>query len=155
MESELLLIAQCRRRRSCSRKTLTIFNWHNLLKRNQMSEELSNPSLNVPRAMVWGVLINGLMGFAMLLACLFCLGDPDAVFGSGLTAYPFIAIFFQAIGSVPGTLTMAAIITIMVVCASMTYMAAASRMTWSFARDRGLPGWHWLSAVSDLLCDSV
>ena len=40
-----------------------------------MSEEIQNAALNVPRAIFASVLINGALGFAMILALLFCLGD--------------------------------------------------------------------------------
>ena len=44
-----------------------------------MSEEIENPALNIPRAILTTMLLNGTMGFAMLLAVLFCLGDPESV----------------------------------------------------------------------------
>ncbi|PQE27890.1 Amino acid polyamine transporter I protein [Rutstroemia sp. NJR-2017a BBW] len=112
----------------------------------QMSEEISNPSLNVPRAIVFSVLLNGTLGFGMLLAALFCLGDIEYVLSTP-TGYPFMAIFQQAVGSLPGALTMAGIITIMNICATISFVATASRMTWSFARDRGVPGWQYLSII--------
>ena len=91
-----------------------------------MSEEIHNPEKNIPRAIVFGILVNGLIGFAMLLACLFCFGDPDYVLGSP-TGYPFLAIFQQAVGSVSGTLAMGSIVTIMNINATMSFVATASR----------------------------
>ena len=44
-----------------------------------MSEEIENAALNIPRAILTTMLLNGSMGFAMLLAVLFCLGDPKSV----------------------------------------------------------------------------
>ena len=44
-----------------------------------MAEEIENPALNVPRAIVTTVLLNGSTGWAMVLALLFCLGDIDSV----------------------------------------------------------------------------
>jgi hypothetical protein len=44
-----------------------------------MSEEIESPALNVPRAMVTTVVLNGGLGYAMILAVLFCLGDMGAV----------------------------------------------------------------------------
>lgn len=38
------------------------------------------------------MLINGLVGFTMMLTILFCLGDVDAVLETA-TGYPFIQIF--------------------------------------------------------------
>ena len=44
-----------------------------------MSEEIENAALNVPRAILTTMILNGATGFAMVLAVLFCLGDPDTV----------------------------------------------------------------------------
>ncbi|KAA8572280.1 hypothetical protein MFRU_028g00090 [Monilinia fructicola] len=111
-----------------------------------MSEEISKPSLNVPRAIVFSILLNGTLGFGMLLAALFCLGNIEEVLQTP-TGYPFMAIFQQAVGSLPGALTMAAIVSLMNICATISFVATASRMTWSFARDRGVPGWQYLSKI--------
>lgn len=113
---------------------------------SQMSEEISKPSLNVPRAIAFSIILNGTLGFGMLLAALFCLGNIEEVLQTP-TGYPFMAIFQQAVGSLPGALTMAAIVSLMNICATISFVATASRMTWSFARDRGVPGWQYLSKV--------
>ncbi len=51
--------------------------------------------------MIGSIFINGIMGFAMLLAVLFCMGDIEAATQS-VTGYPFIDIFTFASGSVAG-----------------------------------------------------
>ena len=112
-----------------------------------MAEEIKNAAVVVPRAMIFSIAINGIMGFGMLLALLFCLGDPETALSTP-TGYPFIAIFLQAVDSVSGALTMSAIITTLATLGTISWVAGASRMTWSFARDRGLPGWRYLSKVS-------
>lgn len=111
-----------------------------------MSEEIKNASRIVPGAMIFSLIVNGLLGFGMLIAILFCLGDVDAVLDTA-TGYPFMAIFQEGVQSLGGATTMSVIVTALVVCASISVVASASRMTWSFARDRGLPGWRWLSKV--------
>ena len=110
-----------------------------------MSEEIQNASIIVPRAMIFSIALNGLMGFGMLLAALFCLGDTEMVLSA---PFGFIAIFQQAVGSVAGATAMSAIVTVLMICALISFVATGSRMTWSFARDRGLPGWYYLSMVS-------
>lgn len=46
----------------------------------QMSEEIENASWNVPRAIITTMVLNGAMGWAMVIAALFCLGDdPQSV----------------------------------------------------------------------------
>lgn len=44
-----------------------------------MSEEIENAAMNVPRAIFTTVMLNGSMGWAMVLAVLFCLGDIESV----------------------------------------------------------------------------
>jgi choline transport protein len=44
-----------------------------------MSEEIENAAMNVPRAIFTTMVINGVMGFGMMLAILFCIGDAEKV----------------------------------------------------------------------------
>ncbi|KAF2644023.1 choline transport protein [Massarina eburnea CBS 473.64] len=111
-----------------------------------MSEEISNPAVNVPRAIVFSVLLNGTLGISMLIATLFCLGDAEAVLNTA-TGYPFMEVFRQAVESLPGVLAMSALISVLNMCATISFVATASRMTWAFARDRGTPGWRLLSKI--------
>lgn len=111
-----------------------------------MSEEIHNPSLVVPRSIMLSVIINGSLGFAMIIALLFCIGDLDTALSTP-TGYPFIEIFRQATNSVSGAATMASIVAILAVCATVGLLASTSRMFWAFARDRGLPGWRLLQQV--------
>ncbi|KAJ5408946.1 choline transport protein [Penicillium cosmopolitanum] len=111
-----------------------------------MSEEIKNASTAVPASIMLSVLINGFLGFGMLIAMLFCLGDIEAALKSP-TGYPFMSIFLQATGSVAGTAIMGSIITTMGISTSVGMLATTSRQFWSFARDRGIPGWRVWSQV--------
>ena len=99
--------------------------------------------------MIGSLAINGVLAFAMLVAVLFCMGDITAAVKSP-TGYPFIEIFTQATGSKAGATVMTSLVTILSFCAIIAALASSSRMTWSFSRDRGLPGWRYLSKVSHL-----
>lgn len=112
-----------------------------------MSEEIQGASVNVPRAIIGSIAINGALGFGMLLAVLFTLGDVKAVLGTDYI-YPFIQIFLQSNNSSGGTTAMTAVILALTFLSTIGLVATSSRMTWSFARDRGLPGWRYLSKVS-------
>lgn len=116
-----------------------------------MSEEIVNASTAVPTSIMLSVLINGSLGFGMLLAMLFCLGDIDKALSS-TTGYPFMDIFLQATDSVAGTAVMASIITTMGITTSVGMLASTSRQFWSFARDRGIPGWRIWSQVRLISC---
>ncbi|KAI4137931.1 MAG: hypothetical protein LQ341_004905 [Variospora aurantia] len=111
-----------------------------------MSEEISNAAVNVPRSMLTSVMLNGTLGFAMLVAVLFCLGDIEQIVETN-TGYPFMEIFLNATQSVGGAAAMASIVVTLGICATIALLASSSRMTWSFARDRGLPFSRYLGKV--------
>ena len=112
-----------------------------------MSEEVQNASLNVPRAIMASVSINGALGLGMMIAVLFTLGNLKLVLENAYI-YPFITIFLQSNSSLQGTTAMSAVLIAMTFLSAVSVLATSSRMMWSFARDRGLPGWQWLAKVS-------
>ncbi|RWA12218.1 hypothetical protein EKO27_g2898 [Xylaria grammica] len=115
-----------------------------------MSEEIRNATRVVPRAIMISIVLNGALGFAMMVAYLFCLGDLDAVLESQLTlGYPFLYVFQTGVGSTPGAAVMGLIIVILGVCSTVGVLASSSRMLWSFARDRGVPLWRHFVKVRD------
>ena len=59
-----------------------------------------------------------------------------------------MAILLRSTGSVAGATILASILVVMQYFANVGLLASASRMCWSFARDRGLPGWRMLQHVS-------
>ncbi|CAD6571500.1 MAG: hypothetical protein ASARMPRED_004616 [Alectoria sarmentosa] len=111
-----------------------------------MAEEIHNPAVNIPRAIIGSVFLNGLMGFGIMIATLFGLGDIHTVLKTP-TGYPFMQIFFQATESVGGSTAMASIIVASGFFASLGFIATSSRMVWSFARDRALPFSSFLSKI--------
>jgi len=112
-----------------------------------MSEEIQDANINVPRSIFASMILNGCMGFAILLATLFGIGDITSALNSP-TKYPFIFIFAQATGSAGGGTAMAIIIVVMIFAATIGFTATSSRMIWAFARDRGLPFSPFLSKVA-------
>ncbi|OJJ45843.1 hypothetical protein ASPZODRAFT_133711 [Penicilliopsis zonata CBS 506.65] len=112
-----------------------------------MSEEIHDAEKVVPVSILTSVVINGMLGFAMVLSTLFTMTDPDAALESA-TGYPFMQVFLTATGSKAGSTVMAAIVPVLVLATAVGCLASASRMMWSFARDRGLPGWRVLSRVN-------
>ncbi|QGI83562.1 hypothetical protein CEK25_010291 [Fusarium fujikuroi] len=116
-----------------------------------MSEETVNPSVVVPTSILLSLCINGACGFAMVIAMVFCMGNLDDAMasGPGMLGFPYMYIFKQATNSRAGATVMSAIIVLLAACATVGMLASTSRVFWSFARDRGLPGWRTLSKVSD------
>ena len=110
-----------------------------------MSEEIQDAAINVPRAMVYSTLVNGILALAMLITFLFCAGEISDAESS--SPYPFVPIFARLVGSDSGAIAMASLVVILQFCSCIAATATASRMTWSFARDHGLPSWKALSRV--------
>ncbi|KAH8672585.1 amino acid/polyamine transporter I [Tricladium varicosporioides] len=115
-----------------------------------MSEEIKSPRVNVPRAMIFSIFINGLMAFGILIAVLYTAGDLTAASESavGLVGYPFIYIFTTATNSVTGASIMAALIPVTTFFSTTGAVAAASRQLWAFARDRGVPFWRTIGKIN-------
>lgn len=116
-----------------------------------MSEEVENASSVVPQSIMLGLVVNGAMGFAMMIAVLFCIGDFNAALNTN-TGYPFMEIFLQGTrGSVVGAAFMSAVPVVVAIASLVGSIACSSRMLWSFARDHGVPCWRTLSKVSQSL----
>ncbi|KAH8696441.1 amino acid/polyamine transporter I [Talaromyces proteolyticus] len=113
-----------------------------------MAEEIQNASIIVPWCMVSTVMINGLLGLAMTLVFLFCIGNLDDALSSP-TGYDFIEVFQNATNSHAGTSIMTAILIVLVMSACFGFLASASRLTWALARDRGTPFSNIINNVSE------
>ncbi|KAH8705814.1 amino acid/polyamine transporter I [Talaromyces proteolyticus] len=114
-----------------------------------MSEEICNAAMAVPQSLVFSLIINGSLGFIMMTCTMYVIGDLDAI----LTAIeagesPVLLIFQQAVRSQTGAVLMYVIILIMACACTIGCFASASRMLWSFARDRAVPFSSWLSKLS-------
>ena len=82
----------------------------------------------------------------MYIAILFCAGDLEAAINTEYV-YPFIEVLVQAIHSTAGSAVILAILIVVDLGLVIGVVAASSRMLWSFARDRGIPGWRQISKV--------
>lgn len=115
-----------------------------------LAEEIKDASLVLPRAMMWTVFINGILGYVMLITFCFCLGDVDSIL-SNPDVMPFVQVFLNATNSKAGTSVMTTIVIILTTCGCITNVATASRQMFAFARDDGLPFSRFLSHVSQNL----
>ncbi|KAK3171915.1 hypothetical protein OEA41_003999 [Lepraria neglecta] len=112
-----------------------------------MSEEIQNAPTVVPWSILFSIIINGALAFSMIIVTLFVTVDLETALKSP-TGYAFMEIFVNATGSLAGATVMACIITVMQLFANVGLLASCSRMSWSFARDRGLPGYRILAKVN-------
>jgi choline transport protein len=103
-----------------------------------MSEEIENATVVVPRAMITSIVLNGSLGFGFLIALLFSMGDIYVALGTP-TGYPIIEIFRFATNSNLAATLMITGIVLSAITSTWGLLSAASRMTWAFCRDNGLP----------------
>ena len=103
-----------------------------------IAEEIKNASETLPRAMLWGVGLNAILGYITIFTLCFTVTDPESLLDSD-TGYPFIQLFYNVTKSHAGTDIMVAIVIITLISAVISEIATASRQIWSFARDNGLP----------------
>ncbi|KAL4936578.1 hypothetical protein BDV06DRAFT_227756 [Aspergillus oleicola] len=103
-----------------------------------MSEEVKNAKTAVPRAMVWGTIINGLMAFGYAIAILYFMGSYAEALMTP-TGYPIIEIAYHATGSKMMTYMLMAGGMLPGWIAFFNGLASVTRLTWAFARDNGLP----------------
>ncbi|GAB7363675.1 hypothetical protein MBLNU230_g4245t1 [Neophaeotheca triangularis] len=112
-----------------------------------LAEEVSNAALNIPRAILSAMLINGAVGFAMMITILYCLNDIEQVLNTP-TGFPFIQIFSDSVRNTAGATVMAALVLALTWACATGITTTASRMAWSFARDRGVPFADFLMQVN-------
>ncbi|KAI0538322.1 amino acid transporter [Xylaria digitata] len=112
-----------------------------------MAEEVRNPAVLVPWSIMTGLVINGVLGFSMLIATLYCMGNIDDRIAEN-PIYPFMAIFHNAVGSTAGAAVMSALVIVLAFSATTGLVSSTSRVYWAFSRDRALPGWKILKRVS-------
>ena len=88
--------------------------------------------------MFWTNVVNAFFAYAIILVTFFCLGDLTAAIDA---PYPIIEICLQATGSARATTAMMCGLLIISFAVTLGNIASASRLTWAWARDGGLPAW--------------
>ncbi|KAH8750375.1 putative GABA permease [Hyaloscypha finlandica] len=103
-----------------------------------MSEETKDAGVVLPRSIMWSIVVNGSLGFIMLVTFCFTLGDLDSILQTP-TYSPLVQVFFNTTNSYAGSNVMTAIIIITLIASAISTIATCSRQLWAFARDKGLP----------------
>ncbi|KAJ5683554.1 hypothetical protein N7462_006719 [Penicillium macrosclerotiorum] len=115
-----------------------VFSWTGPDAATHMAEEVRNAAVVVPWCMVSTALINGGLGFIMLTTFLYKMGDiADVVHPA--SGFSFLPATHHATGSVAATNGVASIVLVMEIFSAIGILTTASRQTFAFARDRGLP----------------
>ncbi|GAB0136846.1 hypothetical protein EsDP_00005134 [Epichloe bromicola] len=110
-------------------------------------EEIPAPRRNAPRVMCLAVLIGAFSGFIFMVVCLFCVQDVENVLRPA-SGNPFIELLLSTVGLVGGAV-MVALFIFNGLGQGSSVLTTSSRLTWSFARDGGIPSSVWFSKVDE------
>ncbi|KAL4963419.1 amino acid/polyamine transporter I [Aspergillus stella-maris] len=113
-----------------------------------LSEEMKNPRIHVPTAMLGSIIINAMMGFGFLMAILFHMGDLEASLQTA-TGFPIIQIFLDITGNIHAATALCSTVVIMAGLSSIPLLASSSRMMWVLARDEAFPFPRLLSRMDE------
>jgi amino acid transporter len=102
-----------------------------------MIEEIPQPTKNGPKAIYLAVICGAVSGFIFMVVCLFCIQDVNKVINSP-TGLPFMQLVEDAVGLTGGAVLLALFI-FNGLGQGVSVATTASRMTWGFARDGGIP----------------
>jgi amino acid transporter len=110
-----------------------------------MVEELPNPAKSGPRIIWLSVLTGAVTGFIFLVVCLFCIQNYSDIVEAD---YAFITLCQTVLG-VNGAAVLLALFIINGIGQNLSLATTASRLTWSFARDGGIPFYRYFAKVDD------
>ncbi|EPS26414.1 hypothetical protein POX_g09286 [Penicillium oxalicum] len=108
-----------------------------------MVEEIPNPRRNAPRVIWMAVLFGAISGFIFMVVCLFSIQNLDAVSNADL---PFMELILETVGAKGGAVLLAFFI-FNGIGQGISILTTASRLTWGFARDGGVPFSEYFSYV--------
>ncbi|KAG6866307.1 hypothetical protein C0993_007606, partial [Termitomyces sp. T159_Od127] len=124
-----------------------------LLAVSSMAEEVRHPATQVPQAMVWSIPLGSISGLLFLLPIVFTLPDiPTLLAVPG--GQPTGPMFTLIMGSKAGGFGLLFIIFTIGLFCTISVCCAASRGTWSFARDKAIPCHHIFSRISGNASDN-
>ncbi|KAJ5612913.1 amino acid permease family protein [Penicillium lagena] len=110
-----------------------------------MIEELPRPRKNGPLVINLSIIIGGTSGICFMIICLFCIQNTDKVINPP-TGLPFVELMLQTVG-LKATLSMISLFIFNGLGQGTVMLTAASRLTWGFARDGGLPWSDYLAHI--------
>ncbi|KAK7734304.1 polyamine transporter tpo5 [Cytospora paraplurivora] len=102
-----------------------------------MIEEIPRPQIEGPKIMLYCILIGMFTGFVFLVCLMFVLKDVETVIESA--AGPLLQILYDATSNKAGAVCLLIFPIVCMLFTTTSIMTTSSRMSYAFARDRGLP----------------
>ena len=115
-----------------------------------MSEELPNPSRDMPRAVAAQIILGTLTSFFYAIAILYGITDLTAVVSSN-GSFPLAVVYSQATGSRGATFGLLLILFLSVMICVLGTFLTVGRIWWALARDNATPFSHLFSQVNETL----
>ncbi|KAL1411736.1 hypothetical protein Q8F55_002702 [Vanrija albida] len=114
-----------------------------------LCEEVKDAQREVPRAMVLSVVAAGITGLVYLLPIIFVLPDPGPLLEiAGAGGQPMPMLYKTVTRSADAAMGLLSLILGIWLFATIGSLTAASRCTWAFSRDGGIPGSQWWKRVN-------
>ncbi|KAK6379866.1 hypothetical protein LTS17_005940 [Exophiala oligosperma] len=111
-----------------------------------MIEELPKPSTNGPRTMVLAVWAGLVTGFIFLVVMFACTKSMDGLVNTTYVI-PIVQILYDSTGQ-GGAATLMILLELNTIVSALSISTAASRLTYGFARDHGLPWSNYFAHTS-------
>ena len=115
-----------------------------------MCEEVQNPHIEVPKAIVWSVVAAGATGVVYILPLLFTLPKIKMLLNAP-GGQPIGLLFKTVTGSTAGGFGLLFLILGIWFFAGVGALTASSRCAYAFARDGAIPGYRWIGTTNDRL----
>lgn len=115
-----------------------------------MCEEVQNPSVQVPKAMVGAVILNTLAGLLFLIPMVVVLPDLTQLVDAA-SSQPVPVILKSAVGNAGGTFALLIPLIVLALLCGIGCTTATSRCVWAFARDGAMPGSYLWDKVNGSL----
>ncbi|SCV41395.1 related to HNM1-Choline permease [Fusarium fujikuroi] len=110
-----------------------------------LAEECSRPHRVIPRALMSVIGIGFITGFSFAIAMCYGITDIQPLIGATMPIYD---LWRQATRSDVAATVFVVMLHIITLFAVIAVQQTASRMTWAFARDGGLPAKSWLASIN-------
>ena len=115
-----------------------------------MSEELPNPSRDMPRAVAAQILLGTFTSFFYAVAILYGINDLSAVVSSN-GSFPLAVVYSQATGSKGATFGLLLILFLSIMICVLGTFLTVGRIWWALARDNATPFPQFFSQVNETL----
>ncbi|KAG9232890.1 amino acid/polyamine transporter I [Amylocarpus encephaloides] len=112
-----------------------------------IAEEASNAAKAVPFAMVSSLVVAAVTGWSVIITIAFCMGSDVVALVESDLGQPMAQIAFNSLGK-NGSIAFLVFLWFSSICNCSILMVAASRETFAFARDHGLPFSGFLRQLS-------